>query len=183
MEENEPPSLFQHALRWGLIVGAISIALTCVIYAIDYAWLANWKTGIVVFALTIGLVIYAGINYRGEIGGFIAYGKAWQHGFVLMAIAGFLATGFSLLLYTVIDPELPAKLTDVTIENTEAMMKNFGMPEDQLDKALDDARVRTEKQFSPLGVLMTYGIGLIIYCVLALITSIFVKKNQPEEII
>ncbi len=183
MEEKETPTLFQHALKWGLIVGAISIALTCVLYAVDYAMLANWKTGIIMFVLFIGLAIYAGINYRNETGGFMAYGKAFQHGFILMAISGLISTAFTVVLYTVIDPELPAKLTDVAIENAEKMMQGFGMPEDQLDKAMEDARVRTEKQFTLAGLAMSYGIGLIIYAVLSLITSIFVRKNPPDEII
>lgn len=182
MEEKEP-TLFQHALKWGLIVGAISIALTCVAYAVDYSMLANWKFGIFIFVFLIGITIYAGMNYRNETGGFIAYGKAFQHAFILMAVSGLVSTAFTILLYTVIDPELPAKLTDVAIENAEAMMRGFGMPEDQLDKAMEDTRKRTENQFSISGLGMGYGIGLIIYAVLSLITSIFVRKNPPDEII
>lgn len=183
MEEKETPSLFQHALKWGLIVGGISIALSIVAYAVDYAMLANWKFGIFVFALFIGLAIYAGINYRGEIGGFLPYGKAFQHGFILMAVSGLISTIFTLILYTVIDPELPAKLTEVALENAQKMMESFGMPEDQMDKAMEDARTRTENQFSINGLAMGYGIGLIIYAVLSLITAIFVKKNPPEDVI
>jgi hypothetical protein len=183
MEEKETPTLFQHALRWGLIVGGISIALTCVAYAVDYAMLANWKFGIFVFALLIGLTIYAGINYRNEAGGFLAYGKAFQHGFILMAISGLISTAFTALLYTVIDPELPAKLTEVALENAQKMMEGFGMPEDQMDQAMEDARKRTENQFSISGLAMSFGIGLIIYAVLSSITSIFVRKNPPDEVI
>jgi hypothetical protein len=183
MEEKETPSLFQHALKWGLIVGGISIALSIVAYAVDYAMLADWKFGIFVFVLFIGLAIYAGINYRGEIGGFIPYGKAFQHGFILMAISGLISTLFTIILYTVIDPELPAKLTEVALENAQKMMENFGMPEDQMDQAMEDARKRTENQFSINGLAMGYGIGLIIYAVLSLITAIFVKKNPPEDVI
>lgn len=183
MEEKETTSLFQHALKWGLIVGGISIALTIVFYAIDYSMLANWKFGIFVFAMFIGLAIYAGISYRNEIGGFLPYGKAFQHGFILMAVSGLISTLFTVILYTVIDPELPAKLTDVAMENAQQMMESFGMPADQMDQALEDARKRTENQFSVSGLAMGYGIGLIIYAVLSAITSIFVKKNPPEDVI
>ncbi len=183
MEEEEATPLFQHALKWGLIVGGISIALSIISYAVDYAMLANWKFGIFVFALIIGLTIYAGINYRNEIGGFLPYGKAFQHGFILMAVSGLISTLFTVILYTVIDPDLPAKLTDVAMENAEKMMESFGMPADQMDKALEDARTRTEGQFSVSGLALSYGIGLIIYAVLSLVTSIFVRKNPPEETI
>ncbi|MCX8490434.1 MAG: DUF4199 domain-containing protein, partial [Cyclobacteriaceae bacterium] len=84
-------------------------------------------------------------------------------------------------LYTVIDTELPAKLTDVSIENTEKMMESFGVPEDQMDKAMEDAKTRAEGQFSGIGAVKSYGFGLIFYAIVSLITSIFVKRNQPEE--
>jgi hypothetical protein len=182
MEEKETTSLFQHALKWGLIVGGISIALTCVIYAVDYALLANWKTGIVIFIMFIGLAIYGGINYRNEIGGYLSYGKAFQHGFILMAISGLVSSIFMVLLYTVIDPELPEKLVKVGMENAQAMMESFGMPEDQMDKAMEDARKRTENQYTVSGTALGYGIGLIIYAVLSLITALFVRKNEPVEL-
>ncbi len=183
MEETDTPqtTLFQHALKWGLIVGAISIVLTCVFYAVDYALLANWKTGIFIIVLFIGLAIYAGINYRNEIGGLLPYGKAFQHGFILMAVSGLISTIFSIVLYTVIDPELPGKLTEVALENAQAMMEGFGMAEDQMDKAMEDAKKRTENQFSLSGLAMSYGFGLIIYAVLSLITALFVRKNPPDE--
>jgi hypothetical protein len=183
MEETATPqvSLMQHAAKWGLILGGVSIVLTIIAYAADYTILADWKFGIFVLLLLLGATIYAGINYRGQIGGFLPYGKAFQHGFILLAVSGLISTAFMILLYTVIDTELPAKLTEVTIENTEKMMANFGMPEDQMDKALEDARKRSEGQFSGLGSIKSYGFGLIFYAVISLITSIFVRKNQPEE--
>jgi hypothetical protein len=182
MEENET-SVFQHALKWGGIVGVISIALTGIAYAVDYSYLADWKFGIFVLLLFLGLTIYGGINFRNEIGGFLSYGKAWQHGFVLMVVSGLISTCFTLLLYTVIDPELPAKLTEVAMENAEKMMERFGMPADQMDKALEDAQVRTENQFKPMGLIKSFGIGIIVYAVIALVTAIFVRKNPPEEAI
>ncbi len=142
-----------------------------------------WKFGIFMFAMFIGLAIYAGIGYRNEIGGFMPYGKAFQHGFILMAVSGLISTLFTMILYTVIDPDLPAKLTDVAMENAQKMMESFGMPADQMDQAMEDARKRTENQFSVSGLAMGYGIGLIIYAVLSSITSIFVKKNPPEDVI
>lgn len=177
------PSIFQHALRWGLIMGGISIALTVVLYAIDYTMLADWKTGIFILLLMLGLTIYSGINYRNQIGGFIPYGKAFQHGFIFLAITGIVSTLFMILLYTVIDPDLPSKLIDVSMEKAQAMMESFGMPEDKMDQAMEDARRRSEGQFSALGSIKGYGFALIFYAIISLITSLFVRKNPPDEMI
>ena len=84
MEETTTPqvSFLQHAAKWGSILGGVSIVLTVIAYAADYTILADWKFGIFVLVLLLGATIYAGINYRNEIGGFVSYGKAFQHGFV-----------------------------------------------------------------------------------------------------
>jgi len=185
MEETSTPTqptLFQNAIKWGLIMGAVSIVLTITFYAVDYSMLADWKFGILFILIFIGLTIYAGINYRNQIGGFMPYGKAFQHGFVMMAVCGIVSTIFMILLYTVIDPELPQKLIDASIEKAEAMMESFGVAGDQMEKALEDARKRSEGQFSAMGALKNYGFGLIFYAIIALITSLFVRKNQPEGI-
>ncbi len=183
MEETTTPpvSFLQHAAKWGLIFGAVSIALTIIAYAVDYTMLADWKFGIFVLVLLFAATIYAGINYRTELGGFLTYGKAFQHGFVMLAVSGLISTAFMIVLYTVIDSELPAKLTEVSIENAQKMMERFGMPEDQMDKALEDARERALGQFSGIGSIKSYGFALIFYAIVASITSIFVRKNQPEE--
>jgi len=54
-------SLFQHAIKWGAIFGGASIALTILLYAIDYALLADWKMLLLLFVF-LGLVIFSGIN-------------------------------------------------------------------------------------------------------------------------
>jgi hypothetical protein len=185
MEETteSKPSLFQNAIRWGVIFGIVSITLTIIAYVVDYSLLANLKFGLFIIAVLIGAVIYAGITYRKSIGGFIPYGKAFQHGFVMLAISGIISTLFTIVLYTVIDTELPKKLADVSIENAQKMMEGFGMPEDQMEKALDDARKNSENQFSALGLVKGYGFLLIFYAIISLITSLFVRRNQPEEMI
>jgi uncharacterized membrane protein (DUF106 family) len=182
MEETATPqvSLFQHAAKWGAIFGVGSIVLTILLYVVDYTLLANWKM-IFLLLVFLGLVIYAGVNYRNQIGGFLPYGKAFQHGFIVFAVLGIITTLFTVILYMVIDTELPAKLTEVTIENTQKMMEGFGVPEDKMDEAMEKARENAQNQFSGFGLVKGYGIALIFYAILSLISAIFVRKNQPEE--
>jgi len=104
-----------------------------------------------------------------------------KHGFLVFAISGLLATIFTLLLYTVIDPELPAKLTEATLEKTAEMMEGFGAPQDAIDKAMDDARERSESQYSVTGSFTGYGFMLIMSAIFSLITGLVVRKNEPME--
>jgi hypothetical protein len=176
--ELESPA--KNALRFGAIIGVVSIGITVLLYAIDYALLAQLKTLFIMLAIYIGMVIYGGINYRKQVGGYLSYGKAFQHGFISLVVASLIGTVFSLILYTVIDTELPQKLTDATVENTEAMMRGFGAPEGEIEKQMEKVRQDTPERFTVLGMVKQFGWGLIFNVVLAAITSIFVKKKEPE---
>ena len=143
MEENtEPtPTFMNHVIKWGLITAAVSIILTMLLYVIDYTIMVQVKFLFISLAIYLGITIYAGIDYRKSIGGFMPFGSAWKHGFLVLALSGLVGTLFSLVLYNVIDPELPEKLVDASIENTRAIMENFGAPEEAMDEALEKARV------------------------------------------
>lgn len=178
-EEKSPTTLLNHSIRWGLIVGLVSGVLSLLYYAIDYALMADWKVGLFSMAIYIGFTIYAGINFRNETGPYLSFGKAYQHGFIVFAVSGFIATLVGILLFQVIDTELAGKVTEVALEKTEEMMNNFGAPQSQIDQAMIDTKERMENQYTILGQLKGYGIILIVSAVLALITGLIVRKSEP----
>lgn len=181
MEQQEKGTMFNHAIKWGVINGAIGILIYVILYVVDYSLMVNWKFGIVGLLIGLTLISYATVDYRNSIGGYLSYGKAWQHGFVAFAISGIISMIFLALLYNVIDTELPAKLTETTLDNTREMMAGFGMPEDQIDGEVEKARERTENQFKIGGQALSYGISLIIFAILACVTAIFGKRNPPVD--
>jgi hypothetical protein len=175
------PTLFRNALRWAIIMGIVSILFTIILYVIDYTLMVQMKMLLVALAIYFGIAIYGGIEYRNSIGGYLSYGKAWQHAMIVFAISALMSTAWNLIFYNVIDPELPGKLTDAAIENQRAMMQSFGAPEDQIDTALEQARTRAADQYTVGGMAIGYLIILAVSAVMALITSIFVKRNEPVE--
>lgn len=168
-----------HAIKSGVMLSVISIVLTLLIYIVSPATLASmWM--MLFFLFFIALVSYFGIQHRKEIGGYMAFGKAWVYSMQLLVVAGIIMTGFNILLYNVIDPELPAILADQAVENAESMMSRFGMPEDQMDEALEKTRTDTLDRFTAMGSIKGFLWGLIFYAILALITGAIIKKNEPE---
>ncbi|GCC53305.1 DUF4199 domain-containing protein [Chryseotalea sanaruensis] len=178
--ENATPSFINHAVKHALILGGISVVLTLAAYAIDYTLLASMSFGFLSLAIYLGYGIYAGINYRNEIGGYLSFGKAFQHGFVVFALSALISTIFTILLYTVIDPELPAKVTEVAVENAAKMMEGFGMPEEQMEEALAKTTEDTAKRYTVGGLAMGYGFSLIGCAIFALISGAIAKKKEPE---
>ena len=180
-QEEKTPTLVNHAIKWGVICGAIGIFMTVVLYAIDYSMLASFKTLGVMILIFLGIIIYAGIDYRKSVGGFLSYGKAWQHSMLTFAVSGVISVVFQILLYSVIDSELPAKLTDVIVDNTREMMENFGAPADQMDTALEKARTDSLDRLTPFGLMKGYIFQLIGYAVFSLIIALFTRKNPPVD--
>jgi hypothetical protein len=182
METNETsqPTLVNHAIKFGGILAAISVVCVLLIYAIDYTIMAGFTFLLIILVVGIGFTIYAGINYRASIGGYIPYSKAYLHGFMILAISGIISTLFNIVLYKVIDPDLAQNLTEAIITNTEATMARFGAPQESIDEAIDKMRVEMPENFTVMGLLWGYCKALIWYAILALITALVVRKNQPE---
>jgi hypothetical protein len=179
--DSPAPTLVQHGLRWGLILGVVAIVMAGAGYAIDYTMLVTLKWLGFILLVDIGFAIYAGIDFRNSVGGFLSYGKAWQHAMVIFAVAALMGTIFNFLLYFVIDTELPGKLAEASLENQRAMMAAMGAPESVIDTEIEKARERVANQFTASGLALGFGIILAISAVIALISSIFVKKNEPME--
>ena len=173
--------MVSHAARYGAILGGISIVLVVLFYVVSLSFLGSYKFIGLFLLIGLGLVIYAGINYRNEVGGYLTFGKAYMHGFAVFAISGIIGTVFSMILYHVVDTELSQKMTDTIIQNTEEMMQNFGAPQDSIDQAVNGMREEMPGNFTIGGLAYGYVKGLIWYAVIALLTSLFVRKSEPVE--
>jgi len=92
-QAEESVTLKSHVIKWGLIIGAISIILNILLYVVDYTLMVQLKTLFILLAVYLGITIYAGIDYRNSLDGFLPYGKAFVHGFIVLAILKHLCTG------------------------------------------------------------------------------------------
>jgi hypothetical protein len=180
-QQEKAPTLINHALKWGVIAGAAGIVMMVLLYVFDYTLLVSFKFLGVAIVVSLGIIIYGGIEYRKLSGGYLSYGKAWQHGFVTFAVSGIIGVIFQMIMYNVIDTELPEKMADAIVENTREMMENFGAPADQMDEALEKARTDSLDRFTVVGMLKGAIFQFIGYAIFALITAIFVKKNPPID--
>lgn len=168
----------QHGVKFGAILGMISAILVLLIYVVEPTLMIKWWFGLIMIAVSLGFIIYAGITYRNSIGGYIDFGPAFVHGFVTFAVAGLIGTVMNLLLYTVIDPQLPEILTDAAVEQAMSMAESFGAPPEGMEQAAESARESTVDQFTPMGVIKSFFIGLIFYAILSLLTGLIVRRRE-----
>ncbi|MBS9523107.1 DUF4199 domain-containing protein [Litoribacter alkaliphilus] len=179
-ELEETSSLSQSAIRAGVILGLISTSLTFLLYFVDYTLLAASWMGLVSMALMIGVVIYFGFDYRKEIGGFISFGKAFQFSFIALVMSSLIASIGSLLLFNVVDPNLPVALGDVQFENALAMMERFGAAGAMNGDQMDEMRNGLYDNYSVMGVIKSFGVLIIISAVLSLIIGAVIKKRDKS---
>ena len=170
----------KHAIRSGIIIGVVSILLSLIIYLIDPTLFASLWVLFIFFIVSIGLIIYFGIQHRNEEGGYLTFGKSWMYSFQAFIVAGIVSSIFRILLFNVIDPELVEIVTDTSIENTESMMRSFGAPAEQIDETIERTRTETPKGLTPVGILKGFLWGIIFYAIFALITGVIIKKKEPE---
>jgi hypothetical protein len=176
-EEMEPKTPVQHALRFGAILGVVSAIITLLLYVIDPALMISvWN--LVLLIVFLGLVIYGGISYRKEIGGYLDFGPAYIHGFVTLVTMSVIGAIMGLLLYFVIDPTLPETLTEATLQQSADMAARFGAPQEAVDQLMEDQREQTAAQFTMAGQLKGFGIQIIVNAVLALITGLIVRRRE-----
>lgn len=179
MEEQESP--FQAAVRPGLTIGLVSLAMTFIAYFIDSTLLASGWFGLVAFVVFFILIIYFGKQFRTEIGGFMTFGTAFNFSFITMIISGLVGLVGQILLFQVIDPSLGGVLADVSFQSSLEVMESFGQNPDSLDPAvLDEMRNSTASAFTLVGQIKNFGFALIAYAVIALILAAILKKRDKS---
>ena len=178
-DSEEKVTLSSHAIRYGVILGLAGIIFTVIVYIISPPMLGNPWMGLLLIVYFIYLV-YAGINYRKQIGGFIDFGKAFQHAFLLLVISAVIGTIFQMLLYSIIDPTLPEVIGDAASETARSMASRFGAPEDAIADAVEKARTDTIARLTVVGLIKGFGFGLIGYAIASAISGLIVRKREPE---
>ncbi len=169
------------SLKNGLIIGAISVVLSLVMYFIDPLMaFTNWWVGLILIVVFLALLVYAGQSIRKEVGGFWTFGEAFKSFLIMGLIITAISTVYNVMLMKVIDPDLPARAGAAIDENTRTMMAKFITDEEQLEKALAESGSGQSKlEITGKNLVTGIGVSLAIYGVLSLILAAIMKKPEP----
>ena len=177
----QAPSPIQSAVRPGLIIGLVSLVITYIAYFIDSSYLASGYFGLIALVLFFGLIIFFGKEFRKESGGFLTFGTAFNFSFFAILISGLIGLIGNILLFHVIDPNLPQVLGDLTFETQLEMMESFGQnPDSMPSETLDAMKEASASNFTLVGQLKGFGFGLIAYAIIALILGAILKKRDKS---
>lgn len=175
MEEKVKAPFLKPALIYGAILGGVGVLLGVILYFMDLStetWV-QWVSLVV----GIALMVYCLIAYRNEyLGGYTSYGQILKMAVVISIIAAIIGAIYTYLLHGVLDPDLVDK---IRIAAEERIMNNPRIPESFYDQAME----RVEKSLTLKKMVMNALIwGSVIYIILGLIISAFVKKEQKADI-
>lgn len=168
-------SFMSTAVRYGLIGGGLITVFTLLSGVLG----ANESTtgGMIGFAVSIGIyiwIVYATIKQHRdeELGGYITMGRAFIAGIVPVLITAVIGGLIGFIYYNYIDPSA----IDTIVEASAEMMESFGLPEDQME----DAVQATRDGFGFVKMMLNSVIGGgVIGAIISGITGAVMKKEQP----
>lgn len=174
MEETtqlETPSVRSAGIRYGLILGIVSILifLVLVLSGADMTGNLRWIS----FPFYILLIVLAHKYYKDKGNGFMSYGEGMGITFWMGLISSAISSVFTFLYLKFID----ASMIDMIREKQLEEFEKQGMSDAQIEQAMKFAEMFT----SPTAMLIIGIIGgIIMLLICGLIVTIFTQKKNPQ---
>lgn len=169
-ESSSQPSAMSVGLKFGVILGLLSITSNLISTVIGYNPLdRNWVIMVVASLLTTTVVVFAHNNFKGDNNGFMSYGQGLGIAMVLVLTSIILNGVYTFVYIKLIDPALMESIW----EKAALDMEEKGQSEEQIEFGLGIAK----KLFWVFYIIGGSFWGLII----GLIVSIFTQNKEPEQ--
>ncbi|MGB0805118.1 MAG: DUF4199 domain-containing protein [Salibacteraceae bacterium] len=174
----------QFYIKNGLIYGTVNIIYLMITYVMGVDTMMSYYNVGLSLLVSLGLMVFMGTQVRGAMGGYMTLSEGFKSLMVIYGLGAFLYLLFNHVLGTVIDPELPGKLAEATIEKSMSMMESFDLPEDQIEEMYDEMESEISKSmyenYSVLGFAKTYVMTLFFGAIGAVIGAAITKKENPN---
>jgi large-conductance mechanosensitive channel len=161
--------------------GAMSAGISLLIFVILYIGGTDFfksPVAILSYCVPIILGILACRKAKKENGGYLAFKEALKISFGIWVITTLVTTLVSFVLFNYIDPGFADAMKQMTLEQTQKMLANFGVPQDQIDKTISEM---INMDLYSLGNLMKSFLQFcIVGFILSLIIAAIMKKSKPE---
>ncbi len=172
MEENlEAPTVKSVAMKWGLIMGLISIGIFLVIAFGELQ--GNSAMQWIGLIPSIIIIYLAHKEFKDNGDGYMSYGQGLGLGTLISLISSLISTGFFFIYVKFIDSSYLDIMKDIQI----TQMQEQGMSDSEIETALGFS----ESFMSP-GVMSVFAIVVAVFMgfVVSLIISAITKNSDPE---
>jgi prepilin signal peptidase PulO-like enzyme (type II secretory pathway) len=172
--EEKKKSVAMHGITYGAITAVVVIIVSLVLYILDLH--LNKSVTWITYLFIVAGVIWGQFEYRNKVlGGYIAYGKAFSAGFMIVLFSGIFLLIYNFIFFQFIAPGAIDEIMEMQRQST--IDSSPQMTEEQVDQAMEIAR-----RFSSPVMISIWGFisQLLIGAVVCLITSLFVKKEDKS---
>lgn len=169
----------KNGVKFGIILGVVSIIATTLMYVIDLKLFVNIWIGVILFftSLTIGIVSVA--QSKKQIGGFITFKEAFTGFFITMAIGLALNILFSIILFNLIDPEAALTIRENIIEYTVSMLQKANTPAATIKQQVET--MRSSNSYSIGNQIQTYFWFLLFYIIVGLLVAVALRNKTSQD--
>jgi len=172
-EQENKTSFAGSAITYGILTGVGLIVLTLLAYLFNISE-TNWLS-LLGFAVLLAGIILGTLQYRNEgAGGFISYGRALGYGTLISVFTAFISSVFIYVFYLYVAPDAHQLIKDAYYDNL--IESNTELNDEQIDYLVN--LFTSPLMLSIMNFLSFSFIGFIF----SLVTSAFIKKNDPEEV-
>jgi hypothetical protein len=174
--------LFQiNFVRWGLILGGVSVLLTLLINTLlgpDWP-VRNFFMSMLVNLVLMATILILGINEKkAQKEGFLSYGESFLEGVIIFSIASILTLSFNAIYNYVIAPDSIEIVKQASIEVTEQWMEKAGASSKDINKAIRQIE-NQDFGFNIVSILKQLLGSVIFGAFICAIISIFTRKKRP----
>jgi len=180
MENNN----IKQGVTYGIIGGLIFLVLSFGLWALGSVENYVAVTGVTTFIPYLFVILLVvGFKLRKDNGGLYSFKEALQFTFVAYVVYALIEAIGTYVLYAIVDPDMTAKVIEITIAKTLQMMEKFGASEAQIEETIKKIQAEP-KTTSFKQVFLGLGLTIVFGFIKALVLSIIVKKNEevPEQI-
>ncbi len=168
--ENKSTSVFYSGLIWGLIIGFAGIIYSVILYMFNQY--LNQNLGYAGMLISIVLLILGIRSFRDKIrGGILPFGPAFSFSFTALVVSGLIGTLFAYILWTVIDPDILTKMSEMQVEK----MLEKGRSEDEIEQAMGYT-----SGFMKPGIMAVMGFVVSVFMgtIISLIVAAIFKREE-----
>jgi len=173
-------SLFNSALKSGLIIGVVSIVVFIIMYVADYKPVGIMKPILLMLvsvAISIGILVVLFKKFRTEVGGFISFRDAFLYCLVALVTGTVLSTIFTLLFIQFIEPDYYKNIMEAQKTWMENYLSGKGLSDEQMTQTLDKIDEQAANMGSISSTLKNLLGGVIMNGIIALIVGAIMKKK------
>jgi len=167
----------KHAVKYGLLLGIMSMLTVLVCYLINYKLLV-YQADIALFFVTLLVLVHAGLKLRKKKHGELSFFDAFIHSFFIMLISGLVYSFFKFVLFDMIDPALAENLKEATTQQAIRFLDYVNASDDFIDDVIDGLKV--ENTYSTSQIYRDYfSRSVYLGGGLSFIVALIVKKKNP----